>query len=364
MRLTIISTSIGSLGSGRGGGVELTLNSLVSGLLKQNHFINVVAPINSQLSESCNNANLFTVEGQEQKSWQHQDYFTKTKISKDSIVYLMLEKAISLMSDCDAIINLSYDWLPIFKTLEVDYPILHLISMGDESLEIRNIISSVYKKYPNNFAFHSHAQASDFSFVKDPIILGNGFELSKYTFQEKKGGPLAWVGRVAPEKGLEDAVYVASQIGEQINVWGVIEDNDYASQIQGLYPSGKVSWKGFLETNQLQKELGQCRALINTPKWNEAYGNVVVEAMACGVPVISYKKGGPGEIIKHGETGFLVKADDKENLLTHLKKINSINRRKCREWVENNASSNLFADKVISWLKKVIKEYEYLDKSL
>ena len=357
MRLTIISTPIGFLGSGRGGGVELTLNSLVSGLLEENHFINVIAPTNSKLSESCNSANLFTVEGYEQNSWQHQDYYTKTKYTKGSIVYKMLEKALSFVKDCDAIINLSYDLMPISKTLEIDFPILHLISMGDESLEVRNIISKVYSDYPYNFAFHSRTQASDYPFIKDPIIIGNGFELSKYTFQEKKEGPLAWVGRVAPEKGLEDALYVASEIGEKLNVWGIIEDKDYASKIQRLYPSGKICWKGFLPTHKLQEELGQCRALLNTPKWNEAYGNVVVEAMACGVPVVAYKRGGPGEIIQHGETGFLVKADDKEGLLMYLKQIDSINRKKCREWVKNNASSKIFAEKVVSWLKRVIKEY-------
>jgi len=358
MRLIIISTSIGFLGSGRGGGVELTLNSLVNGLLKQNHLVNVVAPFNSKLSESCVFANLFTVNGYEQKSWQHLDYFAKTKLSKNSIVNVMFEKALSLMKDCDAIINLSYDFLPISKTLELDYPILHLISMGDESNEVSNIISRVYSNYPYNFAFHSRAQASDYPFIKDPIILGNGFELSKYTFQEKNDGPLAWVGRVAPEKGLEDAVYVASEMGEKLNVWGFMEDKEYATKIEEIYPSGQICWKGYLQTNKLQRELGQCRALINTPKWNEAYGNVVVEAMACGVPVVAYRKGGPGEIIQHGETGYLVKANDKENLLHHLKKIKNINRKKCREWVENNASSNIFADKVVSWLQKVIKEYE------
>ena len=362
MRLTIISTPIGFLGSGRGGGVELTLNSLVSGLLKQNHFINVVAPINSRLSESCSSANLLTVDGSQQNSWQHQDYYTKTKYSEDSIVNVMLEKAISLMNNCDAIINLSYDLLPIYKTLEVNFPIVHLVSMGDESLEISNIISKVYSDYPYNFAFHSRSQASDYPFIKQPIILGNGFELSKYTYQDKKDGPLGWVGRVAPEKGLEDAAYVANEIGETLNVWGIIEDKDYANKIAETYPTGQICWKGYLQTKKLQKELGQCRALINTPKWNEAYGNVIVEAMACGVPVVAYKKGGPGEIVQHGETGFLVKADDKKNLLSSLKKINTINRKKCREWVENNASSNIFADKVVSWLKKVIKEYESFDK--
>ena len=362
MRLTIISTPIGSLGSGRGGGVELTLNSLVSGLLEQNHLINVVAPINSILSESCRSANLFTVEGSPQKSWQHQNYYTKTKISKDSIVYVMLEKALSLMNNCDAIINLAYDLLPISKTLEVKYPIVHLVSMGNESQEISNIISKVYSSYPYNFAFHSKSQASDYPFIKEPIILGNGFELSQYTFQKKKDGPLAWVGRVAPEKGLEDAAYVASKIGEKLNVWGIIEDKVYASKIADCYPSGQICWKGYLQTKILQKELGQCRALINTPKWNEAYGNVIVEAMACGVPIVAYKKGGPGEIVQHGETGFLVEPDNKQSLLMSLKQINKINRKKCREWVENNASSNIFADKVVSWLKKVIKEYKSLDE--
>ena len=84
----------------------------------------------------------------------------------------------------------------------------------------------------------------------------------------------------------------------------------------------------------------------------------MVEAMACGVPVVAYKRGGPGEIIQHGKTGFLVKADEKEGLLLYLKQINSLDRKECREWVKDNASSNIFADKVVSWLKRVIKEYE------
>ena len=358
MRITIISTPIGYLGSGKGGGVELTLSSLVSGLLKQNHNVNVIAPANSKLSDSCMGAKLFTVEGREVSSWQHQEYFSKADLSKDSIVTEMLSKAISFKNDSDAIINLSYDWLPIWKTSKIDFPIMHLVSMGDESFEINNIISKVYSKYPYNFAFHTKIQALDYPFIKNPIILGNGFELSKYTLQEEKRGSLGWVGRVAPEKGLEDAVYAANQMKEKLNVWGVVEDELYASEIEKLYPSGQICWKGFLPTNQLQKELGQCRALINTPKWNEAYGNVVVEAMACGVPVVSYKKGGPSEIIQHGQTGFLVDPDDKNSLVLYLKEINKIDRKKCREWVEKNASSKIFANKVVSWLKKVIKEYK------
>jgi Glycosyltransferase len=253
---------------------------------------------------------------------------------------------------------MSYDWLPIWMTLNSEIPIAHIISMGSESSVISNLISRVYGKYPNNFAFHSKMQANDYPFIKKPTIIGNGFNLNNYIFQDSVKGPLAWVGRVAPEKGLEDAVFVANELGEKLKVWGLIEDEMYASKIEKSFPQGAIDWMGFLSTDQLQKELGKCRGLLNTPKWNEAYGNVVVEALACGVPVISYKRGGPSEIIQHGQTGYLADPDDKKNMLSYVEIIEKIRRHKCREWVEKNASTDIFANKVVNWLNKVIIEYK------
>ena len=97
--------------------------------------------------------------------------------------------------------------------------------------------------------------------------------------------------------------------------------------------------------------------MLNTQKWNQAYGNVIVEALACGVPVIAYKRGGPSEIIKHGQTGYLAEPDDRKNMLSYVEIIENIERRKCREWVEKNASTEIFANKVVNLLNKVINEY-------
>ena len=355
MRIVLISTPLGFLGSGKGGGVELTLNSLVKGLLSLNHMVDVVAPINSKLSLSNKKARLHLVEGKEQISWQHQDYYSPVTIPDNSLLSGMIEKGFDVGKKADILLNLAYDWLPIWLTLTSKIPIAHIISMGSESSVVSNVISNVHSKYPLNFAFHSKAQACDYPSIMNPIVVGNGFELDNYFFQDSMKGPLAWVGRVSPEKGLEDAAYVANEIGEKLNVWGIVQDESYAKKIENSYPPGLIEWKGFLETNKLQKELGKCRALLNTPKWNEAYGNVVVEALACGVPVISYERGGPGEIIQHGETGFLVKPDNRDDLLSYLKIIHKIDRRNCRKWVENNASTNIFAYKVVSWLTKVIE---------
>jgi len=350
MRIVLISTPIGFLGSGKGGGVELTLNSLVSGLISLGHSVEVVAPKNSKLHESNVKAKLHFVEGEDQISWQHQNYNSPVSIPDNSLLAGMVEKGLDIAKHSDVLLNMSYDWLPIWMTLNFEIPIAHIISMGSESIVISNLISRVYARYPNNFAFHSKIQANDYPFIKKPTIIGNGFNLENYMFQDSVKGPLAWVGRVAPEKGLEDAVYVANELGEKLKVWGFIEDEMYASKVEKSFPLGVIDWMGFLSTDELQKELGKCRCLLNTPKWNEAYGNVVVEALACGVPVIAYKRGGPSEIIKHGQTGYLADPDDKKNMLSYVEIIEKIKRQKCRKWVEKNASADIFANKVVNWL--------------
>ena len=96
MHIVLISTPIGFLGSGKGGGVELTLNSLVTGLLSKGHTIDVVAPTNSKLFEGSKKAKLHFVDGEEQKSWQHQDYYSSVSIPNNSLLSGMTEKAIDL----------------------------------------------------------------------------------------------------------------------------------------------------------------------------------------------------------------------------------------------------------------------------
>ena len=89
MHIVLISTPIGFLGSGKGGGVELTLNSLVTGLLAKGHKLDVVAPKNSKLLETSKNLKLHYVEGKEQKSWQHQDYYSSVSIPDNSLLSLI-----------------------------------------------------------------------------------------------------------------------------------------------------------------------------------------------------------------------------------------------------------------------------------
>ncbi len=350
LRFVLISTPIGSVGSGKGGGVELTLVSIVKGLLEMGHKVVLVAPEGSYLPSDCKSAEIIRIDGIDQSSWQHQQIDSPITIPADGVLPKLLEIALNVGKDSDAILNLSYDWLPLWITPHVEAKLFHLISMGCVSRVMADAVKNLSKSHHSRIAFHTFSQASDYELTRDPIVLGNGFDLKNYFFQSCTHGPLGWAGRVAKEKGLEDAAKVASLLGDELNVWGVIEDETYASKIESSVPRGTIKWRGFLETNEFQKQLGCCRAFINTPKWNEAYGNVVVEAMACGVPVVSYKLGGPSELINSGVTGWLVPPNDIEKLKNAVLKIDEIDRQKCRDWAEEKASYKYFSSRIFSWI--------------
>ncbi|MBW3042415.1 glycosyltransferase [Prochlorococcus marinus] len=352
LKLILVSTPIGFLGSGKGGGVELTIISLMKGLISLGHKIILVAPKGSKVPFESENLEIRLIDGIDQPSWQHQKKTDPVLIPSNSVLPKLWEIVINLASQYDAVINFAYDWLPLWLTKTQRIKIFHLISMGNESLVMKEIITEISQLFPFQLAFHTKRQSKDYLLNIDPIIVGNGFDMENYVFNQNQNGPLGWAGRIAPEKGLEDAVKVANYLDEKLLVWGLMEDNEYATEIENKFGKGIVDWKGFLPTNEFQKQLGKCRAFINTPKWNEAYGNVIVEAMACGVPVIAYDLGGPGELIEDGYNGFLVQPNDIEGMIKAIQSVSKIKRRNCRDWFESKASNEVFAKRVESWINK------------
>ena len=352
LHLVLINTPIGALGSGRGGGVELTLRSLVQGLLARGHRLTVVAGAGSTLPFSDSRLDLLEVSGCDQPSWQHSDHAADITIPADGMLPRLLERAHAHARQvgADALLNFGYDWLPLWMTPYLSVRLFHLISMGRESAVMGDAIEALAGWDQRRLAFHTARQAADFSLPATPRVVGNGFDLQHYSFRPVADGSLGWAGRIAPEKGLEDAAAAAAALGEQLLVWGFREDAAYAEAVEASVPAGTIQWRGFLPTNQLQKQLGGCRALIYTPKWNEAYGNVVVEALACGVPVVAYDRGGPGELIQSGTTGWLVQPDDVAALTDALNHLDQLDRAACRQWVETHASCDVFAERVETWL--------------
>ncbi len=351
MRILVVSTPVGALGSGRGGGVEITALAVVAGLLERGHQLTVLAAEGSTLLASCAAAALWAEPGVDQPSWQHRPRGAAVELPADALLGHFWRRALLRQAEFDVILNLAYDWLPLWLTPHTATPLAHLVSMGSVADVMDGLIAEIARSHPRHLAFHTAAQAADFDLPQPPRLVGNGFDLSRYHFQAAPAELLGWAGRIAPEKGLEDAAAAAARLGLPLAVWGLQEDPAYARHVEASVPPGTLQWRGFLPTDQLQAELGRCAVLLNTPKWNEAFGNVVVEALACGVPVAAYARGGPAELVQEGHTGALAAPDDVAALVAAVRRARGVKRRHCRAWAEQRCSQQAFAARIEAWLE-------------
>jgi UDP-glucose:tetrahydrobiopterin glucosyltransferase len=352
MRILIASTPVGPLGSGVGGGVELTLHSLVDGLGALGHHVEVVAPAGSLHI----GVKVHQVEGVLQTSSQFSDRSAPIELPAGSVLVAMWDHIAALQDDVDIVVNLAYDWLPLYLTRFLDVPVVHFISMGSLTDAMDAAIADVAVRHPGRLAAHTLSQAATF---RDPSwfrLLQSGIVTDRYEMHLGADVPahLGAVGRISPEKGLEDVAEVSARTGWPVRVWGVMQDAGYWSHVLDEHPAAQLEYCGFLSTDDLQAAIGGCTAVLMTPKWVEAFGNVAIEAMATGVPVIAYDRGGPAEIVIDGETGFVVPADDVDALVDAVKRVDSIERIRCRQRVEEHFSAEALAQRTEAWLREVI----------
>ncbi|MCT7948494.1 glycosyltransferase family 4 protein [Ancylothrix sp. C2] len=350
MRLLFLSTSVGPLGTGLGGGVELTLYNVALEMLRRQHQLTILAPMNSQMG----NLPIVEVAGELQVPAQTQDRDVPVIMAGNSVLVNMCEYARKVQSEYDLIVNFAYDWLPCFLTRFYNIPIAHVISMGSLSQAMDTIVGEIVQEFPGTIGVCTKVQAETFTFAKDCKVLGSGIDLSLYNYCETPENQLAWVARIAPEKGLEDAVAAAQILGIPLKIFGKIQDQEYWEKILRDYPDAPIEYVGFLSTTALQAQLGKCRGMLMTPRWVEAFGNVAIEALACGVPVIAYRRGGPIEIVRDGETGFLVEPDSVDALVDAINNLDKINRYYCRKQAEEEYSLPAWGDRMEQWFKNIL----------
>ncbi|MFB2897715.1 glycosyltransferase family 4 protein [Aerosakkonemataceae cyanobacterium BLCC-F50] len=349
-KLLFISTPVGALGTGIGGGVELTLFNITKEMTRRGYKVEVIAPQGSVMQPFI----VKEIPGELQIPGQTQTRTSPITMPKNSVLANMWEYARQVQADYDLIMNFAYDWLPFYLTPFFHTPIAHLISMGSLTDAMDQIIEQVATKFPGTIGFHTQTQAATFGLKQQCTCLLNGMDLSIYQFCNQPSQTLAWVGRIAPEKGLEDAVAAAKITGIPLKIFGMKQDESYWQKIFQYYPDTSIEYMGFLPTIELQQELGKCLALLVTPRWVEAFGNVAIEALACGVPLIAYRRGGLTEIVQEGKTGFLVEPDSVPGLVDAIGRLKEIDRYACRQQAEATYSLEAMGDRVEKWFKGIL----------
>lgn len=355
LRLLFLSTPVGPLGSGQGGGVELTLQNVAQEMLRRGHKLEVVAPVGSRLTDIP----IKEIEGNLQIPVQTQGRDTPIYLPANSVLGNMWAYARQVQFNYDLIVNFAFDWLPFYLTPFFNLPIAHFISMGSMTVALDRVMNQVAQQYPGTIGVYTRSQADTFPFGDRCNILGSGIDLSLYEFCAEAEQSLAWLGRIAPEKALEDAVAAAEITGIPLKIFGKMQDRSYWDKICQDFPQAPIEYLGFLPTKELQQQLRQCRALLMTPRWIEAFGNVAIEALACGVPVIAYRRGGPAEIVRDGETGFLVEPDSVTALVEAINRIDEIDRNCCRQQAETEYSLEALGDRFEAWFRDIMRSQDH-----
>lgn len=177
----------------------------------------------------------------------------------------------------------------------------------------------------------------------------NGVDTQAFAFSEKPGDYLFFSGRIVPEKGVSQAVHIARQTGQRLIIAGLVFPNDqpYFDQHIKPYLNDKITYVGYIEREKLATYYQNAKALLVPVQWAEPFGMTMVEAMACGTPVIGLNTGSIPEVVAHKKTGFVV--NTVQDMIQAIPQLDSISREACRQRVEG-----LFS------VGKMVQSYEEL----
>jgi glycosyltransferase involved in cell wall biosynthesis len=159
-----------------------------------------------------------------------------------------------------------------------------------------------------------------------------------------RGDYFAFIGRVSPEKRVDRAIDIALACGVPLRIAAKVDevDRDYfASRIRPLLDHPLVEFIGEIDEPAKNDFIGNARALLFPIDWPEPFGIVMIEAFACGTPVISYPGGSVAEVMQHGVTGFVV--SDQQEAIEAAEAVQRIDRRRCRQVFEERFTSHIMA---------------------
>ncbi|MEX5216684.1 MAG: glycosyltransferase family 4 protein [Nitrospira sp.] len=160
----------------------------------------------------------------------------------------------------------------------------------------------------------------------------HGLPSRLYTGHPESGQYLAFLGRISPEKCPDQAIELAKRVGMPLRVAAKVDPADRAyfeRVVEPLLDHPLVEFVGEVTDAQKNDFIGNAHALICPYDWPEPFGLVLIEAMACGTPVLAYRRGSIPEVIEHGVTGLI--SENLDEMTAQVQDIPSIDRRRCRE---------------------------------
>lgn len=247
------------------------------------------------------------------------------------------------------LIHNNFDFLPLTYSCLVDTPVLTTIH-GFSS----PAILPVYEKYNNKNYYVSISNSDRSEKLNYIATVYHGINLEQFNFRKEMGDYLLFFGRMHKDKGAKEAIQIAKRFGMKLIMAGIVQDQQYFDKEIAPNFSEDIVYVGSVGPEERNKLLGGAYALLHPIFFAEPFGLSVVEAMACGTPVVAFNKGSMPELIENGKNGFIV--ENVEEAVIALGKIPKIDRQCCRDTVEEKFSVERMVDDYIKVYQQIIKQ--------
>ena len=246
------------------------------------------------------------------------------------------------------IIHNHYDFLPLTYTGLFSTPMVTTIH-GFSSERIK----PVYRRYAGRVAYVSISDADRDPELRYVATVYHGIDLAELTPRDRPGRGLVYFGRIHPDKGVSEAIAVARAVGLPLVIAGIIHDRRYFEREVAPHVDGDhVRYVGSLGPAERDELLGSAFALLHLVEFAEPFGLSMIEAMACGTPVIARRRGSVPEVVDDGVTGFIV--DDVAGAIDAVGRIGSLDRRAVRARAAQRFSRDRMVDDYLGVYERIL----------
>jgi glycosyltransferase involved in cell wall biosynthesis len=258
---------------------------------------------------------------------------------------LHVSHALSRSAEFDLVHN-HLDWLPLAFSAHCAASMLTTI----HGFSGPNILPA-YRRARSQFVSISDADRSpDLDYL---ATVHHGIDLTGLPVSLDAGDDLILFGRIHPDKGTDLAVEIARRAGRRLIICGIVQDREFfASRVEPLIDGDRVVYLGSVGPADRGRILGSGAALLHPIRFAEPFGLSVVESMACGTPVIAYRKGSMPEVVDEGVTGRLVANEDEA--VAAVASIGGIDRRACARRARERFSADRMVDDYLTIYRKIV----------
>jgi glycosyltransferase involved in cell wall biosynthesis len=278
---------------------------------------------------------------------------TPTGYSEDPTLDPKVEEGLHISAvferagDFDLIHN-SFDFLPLTYSRLVDTPIVTTIHGFSSEL-----ILPVYQKYNGETHYVAISDADRHPTLDYVATIHHGIEMDRFHLKPEPGEYLLFFGRIHPDKGTATAIEVARDAGLPLVIAGIVQDAGYFDRAVKPHLDGEgVTYLGVVSREQGPELLAGARALLHLIDFDEPFGLSVVEAMACGTPVITHRRGSMPEIVQERVNGFMV--DTAEAAVEAVENAAGLDRKEVRETVEKRFNAARMVDDYLSVYQRIV----------